>query len=145
MFISSHSPFPTIPRSSELIIYTLSKHLPSLHISHRKSSFTEQVFFRVIRVVACIRTLIFSLPNNPMCVCTTFCLAFYQLMDLWIIPFLTVYYEQCCSEQLCTCFCMDIFIKFSWVLPGSGIAGSCDNFLYLGFLGLPCGIWRFPG
>ena len=47
-------------------------------------------------------------------------------------PFVSilVYYEKWWYEHLCTCFCVDIYFLFCWVLLRSEISGSCGNFMF---------------
>ena len=83
------------------------------------------LFLRFIHVIVWFSiSFLFMANNTSMYGYITFCLSIHQLRDTGLLsPF--GYHEQCCYENLCTCFCVNTCFHIFWYKSGN--AGSNDN------------------
>lgn len=58
---------------------------------------------------------ILLLSNTSLYEQTTSCLSILQAMDIWVITSFGLLYKKCCSEHLCTNFCLDSGFHSSWI------------------------------
>lgn len=56
----------------------------------------------------------------------------FSFISWWVFGLLPLwgYYEYCCYEHLCTCFCVNICFRFLGYIPRSRIAGSYGNSMF---------------